>query len=85
MKLADSPCAVVARTVILAALGGVSATAVLAGLAVMPQSASALPTYADKERKDCGYCHVNPAGGSVLNAKGREYQTNGRKFKSPPG
>jgi hypothetical protein len=51
-----------------------------AGLVVAPQHAAALPAYAAKEGKPCGYCHVNPAGGLPLNDKGKQYQANGHKF-----
>jgi hypothetical protein len=57
------------------------AAVLVAALAVHPRAAAALPTYAEKERKQCGYCHVNPAGGSVLNARGRAYEDNGYSFK----
>ena len=53
-----------------------------AGLVVAPRHAAALPAYAAKEGKPCGYCHVNPAGGGAENDKGKEYQANGHKFKS---
>ncbi len=46
-----------------------------------PQKAQALPAYAAKEGKACGYCHVNPAGGGPRNAKGKQYEANGHKFK----
>ena len=54
---------------------------VLAGLALTPRSAAALPTYAQRENKPCGYCHVNPAGGGDRNAIGRDYEENGHTFK----
>ena len=69
-------------TIIIVWFAALAAAAVLAGLAVDPRSATALPTYADKERKECGYCHVNPAGGSILNAKGRNYKANGYTFRN---
>jgi hypothetical protein len=71
----------ITSTIIVAGLGALAAAVLLAGLAVAPQPATALPTYAEKERKDCRYCHVNPAGGSVLNGNGRAYQANGYTFK----
>ena len=52
-----------------------------AGLVVAPRHATAMPAYASKEGKPCGYCHASPAGGA-LNDKGKEYQANGHKFKS---
>jgi hypothetical protein len=65
-------------------IGGSAAVAVailLAGIAVAPRSAMALPAYAQKEHKACGYCHVNPAGGGARNAKGKQYEANGHTFK----
>jgi hypothetical protein len=55
---------------------------VSAGLVVAPRHATALPAYAQKEGKPCGYCHVNPAGGGPQTDKGKEYKENGHKFKS---
>jgi hypothetical protein len=52
----------------------------LASMVAVPRSASALPAYAAKEGKPCGYCHVNPAGGGPRNAKGKAYEANGHKF-----
>ena len=57
------------------------AAVLLAGLVAAPRSATALPAYAQKEGKPCGYCHVNPAGGGERNAKGKQYEANGHKFK----
>jgi hypothetical protein len=56
------------KTIIIAGSGALTAVVLLAGLAVAPQSATALPTYAQKEHKDCESCHVNPAGDGVRNA-----------------
>jgi hypothetical protein len=64
----------------LAAFGAATFVAA-AGLVVAPQHAAALPAYASKEGKPCGFCHVNPAGGGARTAKGTEYQANGHKFK----
>ena len=50
-------------------------------LIVAPRAAIALPSYTQKEDKPCGYCHVNPEGGRVLNAMGRQYEANGHTFK----
>jgi hypothetical protein len=68
-------------TIVIAGSGVLGAVIVLSGLAITPQSAGALPTYADKERKECGYCHVNPAGGGALNGNGRQYEANNYTFK----
>ena len=64
-------------------VGSVAVAAFLlaATLLVAPRSASALPAYAQKEGKPCGYCHVNPAGGGARNAKGKQYEANGHSFK----
>jgi hypothetical protein len=69
------------KTIIIAGSGALAAVVLLAGLAVAPQSATALPTYSQKEHVDCEYCHVNPAGGGVLNAIGKQYEANGHTFK----
>jgi hypothetical protein len=63
----------------LAALGA-AMFVVGAGIVVAPQHAKALPAYASKEGKPCGYCHVNAAGGGARTDKGKEYQANGHKF-----
>jgi hypothetical protein len=69
------------KTIILAGSGALAAVVLLAGLAVAPQSATALPTYAQREHLDCESCHIDPAGGGVRNAIGKQYETNGHKFK----
>jgi hypothetical protein len=69
------------KTVIIAGLGALAAVGLLAGLAVAPQSAAALPTYSQSEHKDCAYCHVNPSGGGARNAAGKQYEANGHTFK----
>ena len=71
-----------ARTTIIA---GVAALVIglffAAALVVAPRSAEALPAYAQKEGKACAFCHKNPAGGGERNAKGKQYEANGHKFK----
>jgi hypothetical protein len=69
------------KTIIIAGSGALAAVVLLAGLAVAPQSATALPTYAQREHLDCESCHMNPAGGGVPNAIGKQHETNGHKFK----
>jgi hypothetical protein len=66
---------------IIAGSGALTAVVLLAGLAVAPRSATALPTCAQKEHVDCEYCHVNPADGGVRNAIGKQYEANGHTFK----
>jgi hypothetical protein len=68
------------KSIIVGSLG-LAAFALLAGLVVAPRSATALPAYAQKEGKACGYCHVNPAGGGERTAKGKQYEANGHSFK----
>lgn len=70
-----------AMTVIVAETCTLAIIVLLAGLAIAPRSAAALPTYAQRENKPCEYCHINPAGGAERNAKGKEYEENGHKFK----
>jgi hypothetical protein len=66
--------------------GGLGALAVgifvvAAAVIVAPRHATALPAYAQKEGKPCGYCHVNPAGGGERNTKGKQYEAGGHSFK----
>ncbi|MGA2568346.1 MAG: hypothetical protein ABSF41_16145 [Pseudolabrys sp.] len=68
------------KSIIVGSLG-LAAFGLLAGLVVAPRSATALPAYAQKEGKACGYCHVNPAGGGQRTAKGKQYEANGHSFK----
>ena len=70
----------VTHAIIVAASAVVTAVIVFAALAIASRSATALPTYAYKEHKDCTYCHVNPNGGTVLNSIGRRYEANGYSF-----
>jgi|PersoiStandDraft_1058852.scaffolds.fasta_scaffold02863_6 hypothetical protein len=69
------------RTIIAGGTAALAAVVLLAGLVVAPRTATALPAYAAKEGKACGFCHVNPAGGGDRNAKGKQYQANGHSFK----
>ena len=68
------------RTAIVAGLA-VGAVVAVTALVVAPRHASALPAYAAKEGKACGYCHKNPAGGGERNAAGKKYEANGHSFK----
>ena len=69
-----------ARGIIVGAMG-LAVMALLTGFLVAPRAANALPAYAQKEGKPCGFCHVNPAGGGERNAKGKQYEANGHSFK----
>jgi hypothetical protein len=55
----------------------------LAASALMLGSGAAFakPAFAEKEKKPCGYCHVNPAGGGARNARGIYYQTHNFSFE----
>jgi hypothetical protein len=71
------------RTKIIAGLGALAVGIFVAAAAVIvaPRHAEALPAYAQKEGKACGYCHVNPAGGGDRNAMGKKYEAGGHSFK----
>ena len=71
--------AITARTRIIAVV--VTGLFFAAAFVVAPRSAEAKPEYAAKEGKACGYCHKNPAGGGERNARGKQYEANGHKFK----
>ncbi len=45
--------------------------------ALAPQTAQALPTYAQRTGLACGRCHVDPAGGGPRTAFGRAFAANG--------
>ncbi len=53
----------------------VALVGVLAALLMMvqPVPTSALPDYATKTGQACGVCHVNPAGGGALTARGTAF------------
>jgi hypothetical protein len=52
-------------------------SALCAGIALSWTAASdAKPAYAEKEKKECGFCHVNPAGGGERNVRGQYYAKN---------
>lgn len=55
------------------------ATILVAVLGACP--AWALPKYAQKENKPCGYCHVKPGGGGARNARGVWYAAHGHSFR----
>jgi hypothetical protein len=76
ISLASRAC----RTTIVAGLA-VGLAVAAAALVVAPRQAAALPAYAAKEGKACGFCHQNPAGGGERNANGKKYEANGHSFK----
>jgi hypothetical protein len=43
-------------------------------------SANALPQYAAKEHKTCGYCHTSSSGGGSLTPRGVYYRTHNHSF-----
>jgi len=72
-----------ARRIIVGGSTALAAVILIAGsMIVAPRSATALPAYALKEGKPCGYCHANPSGGRELNAVGKQYVANGHTFKN---
>ena len=79
ISMASRPC----RTAIISGLATLAVGIVVASaaLVVAPRQAEALPAYAAKEGKACGYCHKNPAGGGERNANGKKYEANGHSFK----
>ena len=72
-----------ARTAMITGLATLAIGLVVAAasLVVAPRHAAALPAYAQKEGKPCGFCHVNPAGGGDRNATGKKYEAGGHSFK----
>jgi hypothetical protein len=79
ISLASNAC----KTTIVTGLATLAVGIVVASaaLVVAPRQATALPAYAAKEGKACGYCHANPAGGGERNATGKKYEANGHSFK----
>lgn len=58
---------------------------VLAGaVALIASPALARPEYAEKEKKECAFCHVSPAGGGARNAHGIYYAQNSHSLKGLP-
>ncbi len=59
-----------------------SAIAVFSGsLLVLATASQAKPEYARKEKKVCGYCHVNPNGGGARNPRGVFYGMHNHTFE----
>ena len=65
----------------LAGAGAVGLIVVIAAM-ISPQSAAALPNYAQQTGQACGRCHTNPAGGGKLTGFGAAFQANGHKVPS---
>ena len=65
-------------------VAGALATASIVALAAFtaPQSADALPAYAQQTGLACGRCHVNPAGGGARTSFGNAFLANGHKVPS---
>lgn len=55
--------------------------AVTAGAALLAGAAHAKPEYAQKENKNCAYCHIDPAGGGPRNPRGIYYQMHNYSFE----
>ena len=51
-------------------------------LAPDPREAAARPPFARREKKACGYCHINPRGGGARNRTGLLYARH--EFSFPP-
>jgi hypothetical protein len=68
------------RTLRVLALVLVPAATVVSVALTPARPAEAKQEFANREKKPCGFCHVNPRGGGPRNDKGNEYQRNGFKF-----
>lgn len=55
-----------------------AASIVVSGIAA-PTAANAKPEFAAQTKQPCGTCHVSPAGGGKLTAKGEKFKANGFK------
>jgi len=66
---------------VFAGAGAVGLIMVIAAIA-SPQTADALPNYAQQTGLACGRCHVSPAGGGKLTGFGTAFQANGHKVPS---
>lgn len=60
---------------------GIAALAVV----LLPASALALPAYAAATGQPCSSCHVNPAGGGALSAKGQAFAAVSTHAANPAG
>lgn len=49
-----------------------------------PGAALARPEFAQKEKKLCAFCHVDPSGGGPRNRRGQYYDRNGHSLKGLP-
>lgn len=55
------------------------------GLLLRPTPGTALPDYASKTGQVCATCHVNPAGGGTLTARGQAFAAIGTHTTDPAG
>lgn len=63
-----------------------SRVALAAMLLSVTSAAFALPKYAQKEKKDCAFCHTNPKGGGKRTGAGEWYKAHNHTlagFKDP--
>src|SRR5579871_5335857 len=58
----------------------IQAALVMLGLIVVASASQAKPEYAMREKKICGYCHVNPNGGGARNPRGVYYAMHNHTF-----
>ncbi len=59
--------------------------AVALAVVLLPASALALPAYASATGQPCSTCHVNPAGGGTLTAKGQAFAAISTHATNPAG
>ena len=69
------------KIVLVRALAGFAAAAVVGGVALAPRPVEALPQYSQETGLACGRCHVDPGGGGKLNPFGQKYKDNGHRLK----
>ncbi|NLI01125.1 MAG: hypothetical protein GX446_16705 [Chthonomonadales bacterium] len=55
-----------------------------ATLLVLGAAVEAKPEFAAKEKKDCSFCHINPAGGGERNRRGQYYDKNKHSLAGLP-
>ena len=65
---------------------GLTRIALVAVVLAMTSAAFALPKYAQKEKKPCAFCHVNPKGAGKRTPGGEWYKAHNHSlvgFKDP--